>query len=96
MEVWVRRFQTSISHLPSPIFLLVPKFGNLIQILVMGRNTSISLGDHFEQFVDSKVASGLFDDFPPVFHALKFMNGMGNKMPAYANLLCHYGICMAD
>ncbi len=26
----------------------------------MGRNTSISLGDHFETFVDNKVMSGRF------------------------------------
>lgn len=26
----------------------------------MGRNTSISLGDHFEAFVDAKVSAGRF------------------------------------
>lgn len=35
----------------------------------MGRNTSISLGDHFEQFVDSKVASGRYQNASEVIRA---------------------------
>lgn len=35
----------------------------------MGRNTSISLGDHFEEFVDSKVSSGRFSNASEVIRA---------------------------
>ncbi|MBI1780808.1 MAG: type II toxin-antitoxin system ParD family antitoxin [Sphingobacteriales bacterium] len=35
----------------------------------MGRNTSISLGDHFENFVDSKVSDGRFKNASEVIRA---------------------------
>jgi antitoxin ParD1/3/4 len=35
----------------------------------MGRNTSISLGDHFESFVDSKVSEGRFKNASEVIRA---------------------------
>jgi antitoxin ParD1/3/4 len=35
----------------------------------MGRNTSISLGDHFEDFVDDKVATGRFKNASEVIRA---------------------------
>lgn len=35
----------------------------------MGHNTSISLGDHFENFVDSKVAAGRFKNASEVIRA---------------------------
>ena len=35
----------------------------------MGRNTSISLGDHFENFVDSKVSTGRFKNASEVIRA---------------------------
>lgn len=35
----------------------------------MGRNTSISLGDHFERFVDSKVSSGRYQNASEVIRA---------------------------
>lgn len=35
----------------------------------MGRNTSISLGDHFEDFVDDKVSSGRFKNASEVIRA---------------------------
>lgn len=35
----------------------------------MGRNTSISLGDHFEEFVDAKVSSGRFKNASEVIRA---------------------------
>lgn len=36
---------------------------------VMGRNTSISLGEHFETFVDSKVNDGRFRNASEVIRA---------------------------
>lgn len=35
----------------------------------MGRNTSISLGDHFEKFVDNKVTTGRFKNASEVIRA---------------------------
>lgn len=35
----------------------------------MGRNTSISLGDHFVEFVDEKVSSGRFKNASEVIRA---------------------------
>jgi antitoxin ParD1/3/4 len=35
----------------------------------MGRNTSISLGDHFENFVDNKVTTGRFKNASEVIRA---------------------------
>lgn len=35
----------------------------------MGRNTSISLGNHFEDFVDDKVAAGRFKNASEVIRA---------------------------
>lgn len=35
----------------------------------MGRNTSISLGDHFENFVDSKVSAGRYKNASEVIRA---------------------------
>ena len=35
----------------------------------MGRNTSISLGDHFEKFVDKRVSSGRFKNASEVIRA---------------------------
>ena len=35
----------------------------------MGRNTSISLGDHFESFIDKKVSTGRFQNASEVIRA---------------------------
>ncbi len=35
----------------------------------MGRNTSISLGDHFENFVDNKISTGRFKNASEVIRA---------------------------
>ena len=35
----------------------------------MGRNTSISLGDHFESFVDNRVSAGRFKNASEVIRA---------------------------
>jgi antitoxin ParD1/3/4 len=35
----------------------------------MGRNTSISLGDHFEDFIDDKIATGRFKNASEVVRA---------------------------
>ena len=35
----------------------------------MGRNTSVSLGDYFENFVDSKISSGRYKNASEVIRA---------------------------
>jgi antitoxin ParD1/3/4 len=35
----------------------------------MGRNTSVSLGDHFEEFVDDKISTGRFKNASEVIRA---------------------------
>jgi antitoxin ParD1/3/4 len=35
----------------------------------MGRNTSVSLGDHFEDFVDAKISTGRFKNASEVIRA---------------------------
>ena len=47
----------------------------------MGRNTSISLGDHFENFVDSKVSTGRFKNASEVIRAgLRLLEEEENKI----------------
>jgi antitoxin ParD1/3/4 len=41
----------------------------LLKFQFMGRNTSISLGDHFETFVDKKVSTGRFKNASEVIRA---------------------------
>jgi antitoxin ParD1/3/4 len=45
------------------------KLVTLIKIQNMGRNTSISLGDHFENFVEDKVTNGRFKNASEVIRA---------------------------
>ena len=45
------------------------KLVNLFKSCIMGRNTSISLGDHFEIFVDKKVSTGRFKNASEVIRA---------------------------
>jgi antitoxin ParD1/3/4 len=50
--------------------VLSPKFGTfLINVEIMGRNTSISLGDHFESFIESSVSKGRFSNASEVVRA---------------------------
>ena len=41
----------------------------LDKLILMGRNTSISLGDHFENFVDDKISTGRFKNASEVIRA---------------------------
>lgn len=41
---------------------LIPIFGTFTIHLVMGRNTSISLGSHFEEFIEKSIESGRFNN----------------------------------
>lgn len=49
----------------------------------MGRNTSISLGDHFEEFVDNRVSTGRFKNASEVIRAgLRLLGEEENKVSA--------------
>ena len=49
----------------------------------MGRNTSISLGDHFEDFVDKRVSTGRFKNASEVIRAgLRLLEEEENKAVA--------------
>ena len=49
----------------------------------MGRNTSVSLGDHFESFVDEKVSEGRFKNASEVIRAgLRLLEEEENKVLA--------------
>jgi antitoxin ParD1/3/4 len=47
----------------------------------MGRNTSISLGDHFEDFVDKRISTGRFKNASEVIRAgLRLLEEEENKI----------------
>lgn len=47
----------------------------------MGRNTSISLGDHFENFVDNRISTGRFKNASEVIRAgLRLLEEEENKI----------------
>jgi len=47
----------------------------------MGRNTSVSLGDYFENFVDNKVFEGRYKNASEVIRAgLRLLEGEENKI----------------
>ena len=49
----------------------------------MGRNTSISLGNHFEDFIDEKVTTGRFKNASEVIRAgLRLLEEEENKVMA--------------
>lgn len=54
----------------------------------MGRNTSISLGDHFEDFVDKRVSTGRFKNASEVIRAgLRLLEEEENKIAALKNAI---------
>lgn len=58
----------------------------------MGRNTSVSLGDYFEGFVESRIAEGRFKNASEVIRAgLRLLEEEENKVVALRNAI-HEGI----
>lgn len=54
----------------------------------MGRNTSISLGDHFEDFVDDKVSTGRFKNASEVIRAgLRLLEEEETKITVLKNAI---------
>lgn len=55
---------------------------------IMGRNTSVSLGDYFENFVDSKVTTGRFKNASEVIRAgLRLLEEEESKIVALKNAI---------
>ena len=54
----------------------------------MGRNTSVALGDYFENFVDSKVSAGRFKNASEVIRAgLRLLEEEEGKLVALRNAI---------
>ncbi|WP_313267511.1 type II toxin-antitoxin system ParD family antitoxin [Epilithonimonas vandammei] len=54
----------------------------------MGRNTSVSLGNHFEDFVDDKVSQGRFKNASEVIRAgLRLLEEEENKLQFLKNAI---------
>jgi antitoxin ParD1/3/4 len=54
----------------------------------MGRNTSVALGDYFENFVDSKVSAGRFKNASEVIRAgLRLLEEEESKLIALRNAI---------
>jgi antitoxin ParD1/3/4 len=53
-----------------PYFYKLPNFGTLVEIrCIMGKNTSVSLGNHFEAFVENSISTGRFQNASEVIRA---------------------------
>lgn len=61
---FIRPYSKKFKNLENYQFLVT-----LIKLISMGRNTSVSLGNHFEDFVDDKVSTGRFKNASEVIRA---------------------------
>lgn len=48
---------------------MLPIFGNFAKNRHMGKNTSVSLGNHFESFVENSISQGRFNNVSEVIRA---------------------------
>ena len=62
----------------------LPNFGNFDNKLkVMGRNTSVSLGDYFEDFVESRIKEGRYKNVSEIIRAgLRLLEEEESKVTA--------------
>lgn len=70
----------------------LPNFGNFdllsLNQITMGRNTSVSLGDYFEDFVDAKVTQGRYKNASEVIRAgLRLLEEEENKIQILKNAI---------
>jgi antitoxin ParD1/3/4 len=60
----------------------------LQKIKIMGRNTSVSLGNYFESFVDNRVSEGRFKNASEVIRAgLRLLESEENKVIILKNAI---------
>ncbi len=72
------------------LLILLPGFGNfeIIKTNQMGKNTSISLGSHFENFINSEVDSGKYSSVSEVVRsALRLLETEEIKLRELRNAL---------
>ena len=74
------------------VFIMLPNFGNFdllnLNQITMGRNTSVSLGDYFEDFVDAKVTQGRYKNASEVIRAgLRLLEEEENKIQILKNAI---------
>jgi antitoxin ParD1/3/4 len=69
--------------------ILLPSFGNFgSKIIEMGKNTSISLGSYFENFIISEVDSGKYNSVSEVVRAaLRLLESEERKLSELRNAL---------
>ena len=70
----------------------LPNFGNFdllnLNQITMGRNTSVSLGEYFEDFVDAKVTQGRYKNASEVIRAgLRLLEEEENKNKILKNAI---------
>lgn len=67
---------------------MLPIIGNFIKLkgLDMGRNTSVSLGEYFENFVDNKIKEGRYKNASEIIRAgLRLLEEEENKIQILKN-----------
>lgn len=66
----------------------LPNFGNFEKIKTMGRNTSVSLGNYFEDFVENRITEGRFKNASEVIRAgLRLLEEEENKLQILKNAI---------
>jgi antitoxin ParD1/3/4 len=71
----------------SPSFEL-PIFGNFVKYSVMTKNTSFSIGTHFEDFVEDKISEGRYKNASEVIRAgLRLLEEEENRVKNLKNLI---------
>ena len=63
MEEWIGLFQSGNTTFEYHFLV------TLFSVKVMGRNTSVSLGDYFENFVDGRISEGRYKNVSEVIRA---------------------------
>ena len=60
---------------------LIPIIGTFIERISMARNTSILLGEHFEEFISTRISSGKYNSASEVIRtALRLLEAEESKM----------------
>jgi antitoxin ParD1/3/4 len=60
----------------------------LFKVSMMGKNTSVSLGDYFEDFVENKIAEGRYKNASEVLRAgLRLLEEEENKITVLKNAI---------